>query len=382
MLPRSEPTPVPLHDAPTPYDIRALGAAGGRLAPSLGALYPGSIISGRNEFMPLNLIAHILTFVEDDPATLAALCATSRVLHYMALPLLWRHVHLRSYSGIRSRKRTRDGELKETPEGIGGSSPFSAGLNAIVTHGSAGKLVRSLKLQGEYGEGHAELERCSRAGRVSENAMMLNICVRAALEKCTELEAFHWEIQARLLPTTYQGLARLQHLKSLHIRFPASRAPQPMREVPALPGLKRLVVTDYDPLCYPDDISKVIFEATVLEDLQLHFSPRMRDAGEPSVQTSYLVRRNVMADRKIPLKRIGVYNLYAKPEEDILARVLDTSTVTEFTAINCFGRDEDDTGDLPSNFTDQAWLDGPHDHFPFLKVWRVDRECFPQRRAS
>lgn len=374
MFPQSNPTPIPLQDPPTPYDIRSLGAAGGRLAPSLPALYPGSVIIGRNEFIPLNLIAHILTYVEDHPATLAAICASCRVLHYMALPLLWKHVHLRSYSGIRKRKRTRNGEWKETPEGMGGSSPFSAGLNAIVAHANAGRLVRSLKLEGEYGEGDVELERCSRAGRVSENAMMLNICARAALEKCTELEDFYWGIQARLLPTAYQGLTRLQHLKSLHVRFPASRAPQPMVEIPALPGLKRLVVTDYDPLCYPDDISKVIFEAGGLEDLQLHFSPRMRDVDEPSVQASHIVRRNIMADKKIPLKRIGVYNLYAKPEADILARALDTSTVTDFTAINCFGRDEDEAGGLPSTFTDQAWLDGPHRHFPLLKVWRVDRE--------
>jgi hypothetical protein len=365
-----------MRDPPTPFNISSLGPAGGRLAPLLPPATPTSVDCW-GDFLPLSLIAHVLTFLEDDPATLAAICATSRKLYYMAVPLLWRNVRLRSYSGVHSRKRTRDGEFKETPEGMGGSSPFSAGLNALVTNAGTGKLVRSLRLDGEYGEGDTELERCSRAGRVSENAMMLNICTRAALESCPELQGFHWEMRARLLPTTYQGLARLRHLQSLHVRFPTSRAPQPTQEIPAMPGLRRLVITGYDPVCYPDDLSTVIFEARRLEDLQLHFAPRMRDIGEPSVQASSIIRKNVLANRKIPVKRIGVYNLFAKSEPDLFARALDTSTVVDFTAINCFGKDEDEDGSLASNFTDKLWLEGPHVHFPNLKVWRVDRKCPP-----
>ncbi|ETN42292.1 uncharacterized protein HMPREF1541_04233 [Cyphellophora europaea CBS 101466] len=371
--PRAGSAGQPHRDPPTPYNISVLGGAGGSFAPSLPSLVPGSILIGRAEFIPLNLIAHILTFIEDDAASLAALCATSRVLYYMALPVLWKRVHLQSFNGVRSRKRNRDGEFKETPEGMGGASPFSVALNALVTHPNAGKHVRSLGLEGEYGEGDAELERCSRAGRVSENAMMLNICVRAALDRCTELQSFYWKLQTRLLPTTYQGLARLKDLKSLHVRFPSSRAPQPTCEIPTMPHLKRLVVTDYDPLCYPDDISKMIFEAQDLEELQLHFSPRMRDAGEPSVQLSHIVRRNIMADRKMKLKRVGVYNLYGKPETELLLRACDVSLVEEFTSINCFGKDEDETGALQTNFTDQAWVEGPYELFPLMKMWRVDQ---------
>jgi hypothetical protein len=378
-IPRAAPADVP-HDAPTPYNIPSLGAAGGRLAPFLPSPIPESAYC-TGTFIPLNLIASILSFLEDDPATLAKICSTSRLLYYMALPLLWKNVHLRSYSGV-SRKRRRDGEFKETPEGMGGASPFSTALDALVTNAGTGKLLRKLIMEGEYGEGEGELERCSRAGRVSENAMMLNICTRAALENCTELQDFHWAMQARLLPTAYSGLARLQHLRSLHVKFPSSRAPQPTREVPAMPGLKRLVVTDYDPLCYPDDLSTVIFEAQGLEDLQLHFSPRMRDSGEPSVLASHIIRKNVLANRKMPVKRIGVYNLYAKTEPDLFARALNTATVTDFTAINCFGRDEDEDGGLSSNFTDQAWVKGPHTHFPNLKVWRVDRKLILAARIA
>ena len=371
--PRPAATVSRMHDPPTPYYIPSLGAAGGRMAPVLPPTTPESSHC-RAQSLPLNLIAHVLTFLEDDPRTLAAICATSRMLYYMAVPLLWKNVYLKSYSGVHNRKRTRDGEYKDTPEGIGGSSPFSAGLNTLVTNAGTGKLVRSLRLAGEYGEGDVEVERCSRAGRVSENAMMLNICTRAAVDNCPELESFHWDMRARLLPTSYQGLALLKNLQSLHIRFPNSRAPQPTREIPAMPTLKRLIVTDYDPLCYPDDLATVIFEARRLEDLQLHFAARMRDVGEPSVQASHIIRKNVLAKRKIPVKRIGVYNLYAKTEPDLFARALDTSTVTDFTAINCFGKDEDEDGGLACNFTDKLWLEGPYVHFPRLKVWRVDRK--------
>ena len=361
------------HDPPTPYNISSLGPAGGRLAPTLPALVPGSVVVGRPDFLPLNLIAHILTYFEDDPATLAALCRTQRLLYYMALPLLWKNVTLSSSSDVRRKKRTCDGEMKEVTEGMGNASPFAMGLNALVTHPNVGRLVKRLRLEGEYGEGDPEVQRHSRAGRVSESAMMLNICVRAALERCTELEEFAWDIEARLMPTVQRGLADLKTLRSLHIRMPASRAAQPTGEIPAMRCLQRLVVTNLDPLCYPDDISTLIYEATELRDLQVHFCPRMREAGEPSVQLSHILRKNIMNERKLTLRRLGVYNFFGKPEAELTTKAANIATVEEFTSINSFGKDEDDASDLGATFMDQAWLEGENVHMPNLKVWRVDQ---------
>jgi hypothetical protein len=361
------------YDAPTPYNLSSLGFSRDRLAPLVQSRARNTAVATGQPCIPLNLLAHILSFLEDDPATLALLCGTSRVLYYMALPLLWRNVHLYSSRTVRNKKRSRNGEYKEAPEGYGGASPFAAGLDALVTNSSAGKLVQRLTLEGEY-EDSAELDRWSRAGRASERTMMLNICVRAALDRCIQLEEFHWRVDTRLLATAYQGLARLARLRCLEVRFPTSKAPQPTTELPVLPALERLVVTDYDPLSYPDDISKVIFEAERLKDLQIHFSTRMRDAGEPSVQPTHLLRRNIKAGRKLKLKRLGTYNLFNKPESELLAEGCDLSTIEDFTSINSFGHDEDDTTAYHTAFLDRGWTEGPtHGHFPGLRVWRVDQ---------
>ncbi|KAF5015075.1 hypothetical protein F66182_13718, partial [Fusarium sp. NRRL 66182] len=70
--------------------------------------------------LPLNLIAHIVSWIED-PGDLARMCRTCRLLHYMAIPHLYRNISLTSYDGIRYRD--------ELPEGWGNASPFSMGLN-------------------------------------------------------------------------------------------------------------------------------------------------------------------------------------------------------------------------------------------------------------
>lgn len=75
----------------------------------------------------------------------------------------------------------------DVPEGLGSASPFSMGLNALVTRNVAA-LVYSLVLEGDYKS--LDLEEYSRAGRVSESTMILNIAIRAAISQCVQLEKF------------------------------------------------------------------------------------------------------------------------------------------------------------------------------------------------
>ena len=97
----------------------------------------------------------------------------------MALPALYKNITLCSYNTIRYRD--------DRPEGLGSSSPFAMGLNALVTRDVAG-LVRSLTLQGQWKE--HDLQEFSAAGRVPDDAMMLNIAVRAAVDRCSGIESF------------------------------------------------------------------------------------------------------------------------------------------------------------------------------------------------
>lgn len=99
----------------------------------------------------------------------------------MALPQLYKDLTLTSYDKFRYRD--------EFVEGCGSGSPFSMALNAVVTR-NVGGLVRSLTLRGEWREN--ELEEHARVGRVPDSSMMLNIVVRAAVDKMPGLESVRY----------------------------------------------------------------------------------------------------------------------------------------------------------------------------------------------
>lgn len=65
------------------------------------------------------------------------------------------------------------------------------GLSALVTRNVAG-LIRSLTLRGDWKE--EGLQEHAMVGRVPDSSMMLNIAVRAAIEKTTALESFRYGI--------------------------------------------------------------------------------------------------------------------------------------------------------------------------------------------
>ncbi|KIW64772.1 hypothetical protein PV04_09682 [Phialophora macrospora] len=319
---------------------------------------------------PLTVVAHIISFLEDDVASLARLCRTSRVLWYMTLPHLWKNVTLKSYSTIRYRD--------DVPEGFGSASPFSMGLNALVTR-NVSNLVRSLSLEGEFSA--TDLNEHARAGRVSESTMILNIAVRAVLDQCAHLEKFRWDLNVRIQPNVYSGLAKLARLETLWLRFPSNRSPQPAYEIPRLPNIKSLTLTHYDPLCYPDDVSTLLFHATKLENLTMHFSPRMREQGEPSVMLTHFFRKNIAAKRKLRLKSMGMYNLLNSADPSECLHAIDTSVIEHFTTVNTFGLDEDApvvdgrSGAVnATHFIDRTWhmIVKAEEHAPRPKSLRVD----------
>ena len=324
-----------------------------------------------NADLPLTVVAHIISFLDDDVGSLARLCRTSRVLWYMTLPHLWKNVTLRSYNTIRYKD--------DVPEGFGSASPFSMGLNALVTR-NVSALVRSLGLEGEFGA--TDLQEHARAGRVSESVMILNIAVRAALDQSTQLESFRWELDIRTQPTVYAGMAKLARLESLWIRFPISRSPQPAYEIPPLPNLKSLTFTYYDPLCYPDDVSTLLLHARKLQHLTMHFSPRMREQGEPSVMLTHFFRKNIAAKIKLHLKSFGLYNLLNSADPSECINAIDPSHIEHFTTLNTFGNDEDApvpanlaTGTGAAYFIDRMWnmFVKPEDHRPKPKSVRLDQ---------
>lgn len=114
----------------------------------------------------------------DNAGDLARLTRTSRLFYYMTLPRLYEEVTLRSYADI----RYVDGK----PEGYGSGSPFAMGLNTLVAR-TFTDYIRSFRVIGDWRE--HDLEDYSK-GRVPDNSMILQIAMRAAIDKMKNLEAF------------------------------------------------------------------------------------------------------------------------------------------------------------------------------------------------
>ncbi|KAI9823628.1 MAG: hypothetical protein M1832_002409 [Thelocarpon impressellum] len=306
--------------------------------------------------LPLNLIAQIISYL-DEPGDLSRMCRTCRVLHYMTLPKLHEHVNLRSYADIRY--------VDGSPEGCGAASPFSMGLNGLVTRNVA-PLVRSFRLWGEWKE-HDVAEH-AKVGRVPDGSMMLNVVVRAAIDRMTKLESFCWELNTKLLETGYHGLAARNTLQSLTIKFPSSRMPRPSCVIPPIPNLCSLKVTDIDPLCYPDDISQLLLGSKKLKHLKMHWSPRMRDNLEPSVSLHSYFGACMAANYVLPVESIAFQNLYSiNPVPfDLL---FDGERVRSMTAINSIGG----VTSLETSFADVRWEMTAPRAVPNLRSLRIDK---------
>jgi hypothetical protein len=277
----------------------------------------------------------------------------------MTLPRLYERVTLRSYPEIR--RREDDGR----PEGYGSGSPFAMGLNTLVTRTFA-DYVQAFGVVGDWREHDAD---DYKQGRVPDNSMVLQIALRAALDKMKNLAAFAWELNTKPLNTVYQGLVnRSATLTSFTLRCQAVRLPQPTTIISPMPNLRTLVVYDIDPLCYPDDISLLLLGAKKLENLKLHWHPRMREAGEESVNLMTIFGRCVAAKSRLPVKRLGIYNLYTRFAGDGMLNVIDPDTQQEITVFNSMG-----SSDPMTVFLDDGWrLNNDRPVPPNLKMFRTD----------
>lgn len=99
----------------------------------------------------------------------------------MTLPSLYTNVSLHAYDYVRY--SPHDGR----PEGCGMASPFSMGLNGLVSRNVAG-YVKAFRVYGEWKD-HDGPE-YSKVGRVTDATMILNSLIRAAIEKMTVLDRF------------------------------------------------------------------------------------------------------------------------------------------------------------------------------------------------
>lgn len=185
--------------------------------------------------------------------------------------------------------------------------------------------------------------------------MMLNILLRAAIDRMTKLQSFSWELDCKPLKTLYQGLGAHNSLTSLTLKFPRSRSPRPSVMIPPMANLRVFKALDIDPLCYPDDFSVMLLHSKKLEDLRIHFSPRIRQQAESSLSLDTYFGRCLAAGYKIPLKHLAIQNFYG-PNSDRLARIVDESTCVSMCAFDMFGGIN---GNVMNKFYDDTWKDIP-----------------------
>lgn len=152
------------------------------------------------------------------------------------------------------------------------------------------------------------------------------------------------------METVYLGLPKLPKLTSLSIRFPSSRHPRPIYVVPGMPHLRILKVTDIDPLCYPDDISTLLYKSPHLEDLKMHWSPRMRENQEPTVAVHDYFRHCIRNKAPLKLKKVAFHNLFSRHTNE-WQEASDDSVLEELTFLNGYSEDS------PSHhtFVDKTW---------------------------
>ena len=106
----------------------------------------------------------------------------------MTLPRLYEHVTLRSHAEIRY--------VEGRPEGYGNGSPFAMGLNTLVSR-SFTQYVQSFRLAGSWREHDLD---DYKQGRVPDNSMVLQIVIRAALDKMKHLSSFSYVSHQHLHP--------------------------------------------------------------------------------------------------------------------------------------------------------------------------------------
>ena len=151
-----------------------------------------------------------------------------------------------------------------------------------------------------------------------------------------------WNLNIKMLSFNWDALAQKQTLRSVTIRCPSERVPSPIYNVPGMPNLKSLTITQMDPLCYPDNFQTLLHESLGLEHLKMHWSSRMRRERETSVNLNMYFGRIFASNTKLRLKSIAMQNLYCLGHEGNFLGMYNADSLEEMTAIDSTGGADDD----------------------------------------
>ena len=171
-----------------------------------------------------------------------------------------------------------------------------------------------------------------------------------------------------MLPTVWQSLGQ-STVTHLVIRFPSTRDPKPIALAPPIPELRSLRIYDIDPLCYADDISLLLLESKKLKALSMSWSPRMREAQEPSVTMNTYLGRILSSPYRLSLTSITFKNLYTHNTGGC-REIFDFSNVEELTFIESIGGLGDEG---TSGFLDPTYRTEDAVELNCLRMIRIDK---------
>lgn len=162
-------------------------------------------------------------------------------------------------------------------------------------------------------------------------------------------------LNVRPLLTLYVGLAELSNLQSFHLQMPSNSVARPQVVVPPMPNIRRFAFTEYDPLCYPDDLSVFFLHAVNLESLTMHFSLRLQNASEPAPFFD-IYHRMLTAKKSLNLKYVSVYNVFSNINPEINQLFLPDRLET-IMLVNSYGPGYTDDKSQATHFMDLSWVE-------------------------
>ena len=239
----------------------------------------------------------------------------------MALPQLYKEIIL---------TRSFPSNEKLTTAG-----PFLPALNTLAS-GNVGPLVKNLVLRDDYYHLVAQY-RIWRLSNPKCHTLLdyldsLKLPAGAAVERCTNLQSYTWDLATVIKPIVYRALGQLQHLQSLRICYWGYDAKQGHFEVPPLPRLRELTVENYTPRMCQHDFSAVLLHATGLEVLNWHF-----DSSEKQrIREMYVVKlfdQLRKARRKLRLKSFRLQNGGDNWSGNALREAIDVQSLTELSLV-------------------------------------------------
>lgn len=133
-----------------------------------------------------------------------------------------------------------------------------------------------------------------------------------------------------------------------------------------MPSLRRLKISNLDPLCYNDDVSVLLLHAKKLEDLRMHWSPRMRKEAEPSTNLQTYFGRCINAGKQLAVKHFAMQNFFG-PNDGLLSTLFG-ETVTSAHFLDVFGGSR---GGASNVFLDNTWNEVPMD--TLWLNWKIHR---------